>query len=272
MNVKGSAYDKFSLSRPKAWRWVQMYEEPRDLFEVTMLARRNYVVDYVMTSHRDARHVLDLGCGAGPLSSALIANGIDVVGMDLSADLLRQAAERIASKAQATPRLLQANCEVLPFRDGQFDLVAALGVIAFLEDEGVALREMTRVLRPGGTLVLSFRSLHALSLVLDPISALKRLVKRLLALVGITRRSGETRGQTRRFAPRNVIAQLTRLGFTLEEVKHLGYGPLKLNNRELLSARGSIAFSHWLSRFFELPLLKRFQHSSDVWILVLRRA
>jgi ubiquinone/menaquinone biosynthesis C-methylase UbiE len=260
----------FSLERQSTWRWVDMYDDPRDLFEVTMLMRRDYVVEQAVARRGHARNVLDLGCGAGPLTAELAYHGMNVVGMDLSADLLVQASQRITTRSGRAPQVLRANCEVLPFRDQQFDVVACLGVIAFLDDEQRALEEMARVVRPGGTLVLSFRSAYALSTLLDPVVAAKKVVKRLL---GLARRAPKrsVSGGARRFVPQRVIARLQRLGFTLEDVEHLGYGPIKFNNREILSKRASIGLSRWLARVFDLSVLTPLRRTSDVWILVLRK-
>jgi SAM-dependent methyltransferase len=94
---------------------------------------------------------LDAGCGDGRYLAALDAELPErIAGVDIS--------ERILETARArTPRadLRQANLESLPFDDGAFDLVLSSQVIEHVLDAPAAMRELARVLRPGGTLIIS---------------------------------------------------------------------------------------------------------------------
>jgi SAM-dependent methyltransferase len=89
--------------------------------------------------------ILDLGCGDGS-HMALLATGGTVVGVDLSVTLLAPASS-LGSVAAATG-------ERLPFRDGVFDLVYVSHVLHHSRDHRLVLREIHRVLRSGGNLVV----------------------------------------------------------------------------------------------------------------------
>jgi len=94
---------------------------------------------------------LDAGCGDGRYLAALEAElPARVAGVDISERILETARARV-------PRadLRQANLESLPFDDGAFDLVLSSQVIEHVVDADAALRELARVLRPDGALVLS---------------------------------------------------------------------------------------------------------------------
>lgn len=95
--------------------------------------------------------VLDIGCGDGLLAAKLAAAGARVTGIDPDAAMLRAAAERTAGR---DIRFLPGRIEALPFPDASFDLVTAVTVLCFVKDEATAWREMARVLRPGGRLVI----------------------------------------------------------------------------------------------------------------------
>lgn len=97
------------------------------------------------------RAVLDIGCGDGLLACELAAAGAHVIGIDPDAEMLRAAADRIAGRAVSCVR---GRIEALPFATGSFDLVSAITVLCFVPDEAAAWREMARVLRPGGRLVI----------------------------------------------------------------------------------------------------------------------
>jgi len=93
---------------------------------------------------------LDLGCGTGVYVPLLVERGWTVVGVDLSADQLRVARERVGRVAEA---LVEADAAALPFDDGSFDAVAAVLVHTDIDDYDGALREAARVLRAGGRFV-----------------------------------------------------------------------------------------------------------------------
>lgn len=104
---------------------------------------------------RPGATVLDCPTGFGRHAIVLAAEGYDVTGIDLSPIQIAEAERRRAGAA--TPSFLVADYRSLPFADGSFDCVLNLfTALGYLGDEGDldVLREMRRVLRPGGTLVV----------------------------------------------------------------------------------------------------------------------
>lgn len=98
------------------------------------------------------RHVLDAGCGSGPLSAALLAKGAVVTGFDSSPAMIELARRRLSGNAD----LHVANLgQPLPFADGAFDDVVASLVLHYLRDWTAPLAELRRVLKPGGRFLLS---------------------------------------------------------------------------------------------------------------------
>jgi SAM-dependent methyltransferase len=101
------------------------------------------------------RRVLEVGCGAAMCARWLRAAGAAVVALDLSAGMLRHAAEAGARTGIAVP-LVQGDAQVLPFAADSFDLAcSAFGAIPFVADSAGVMREVTRVLRPGGRWVFA---------------------------------------------------------------------------------------------------------------------
>ena len=95
----------------------------------------------------DAR-VLDLCCGTGDMTSALwmrAAPGVEVIGADFSHAMLVHAIRK-----DARPRWIEADALTLPFPDEHFDLVTSAFGFRNLVDYDGGLREIGRVLRPGG--------------------------------------------------------------------------------------------------------------------------
>ncbi|MYR60363.1 methyltransferase domain-containing protein [Streptomyces sp. SID625] len=102
----------------------------------------------------DGDRVLDAGCGTGralpPLRAAVGVSGV-VVGADVTPAML-EAAVRAGRDREG--RLLLADVGALPFRTQSFDAVFAAGLVAHLPRPAENLRELRRVVRPGGMLAL----------------------------------------------------------------------------------------------------------------------
>lgn len=106
-----------------------------------------------MTGDVAGRDVLDIGCGDGALALSLAARGAAVVGLDPNPAMLR-AAQSAAADADLRVGLAGGRIEALPLPDARFDLITAVTVLCFVSDTAAAWREMARVLRPGGRLVI----------------------------------------------------------------------------------------------------------------------
>jgi SAM-dependent methyltransferase len=101
------------------------------------------------------RAVLEIGAGAAQCARWLAGSGARAVALDLSAGQLRHAAALNASTGVAVP-LVQASVTALPFRAGSFDTVcSAFGGLPFVADSAEVMREVARVLRPGGRFAFS---------------------------------------------------------------------------------------------------------------------
>jgi SAM-dependent methyltransferase len=103
----------------------------------------------------DGRRVLEIGCGAAMCSRWLVRHGAEVVASDLSAGMLRHAQEATRRSGTAVP-LLQADAQYLPLRSASFDIAfTAFGAVPFVADSARVMREVARVLRPGGRWVFA---------------------------------------------------------------------------------------------------------------------
>jgi ubiquinone/menaquinone biosynthesis C-methylase UbiE len=101
--------------------------------------------------------VLDVGCGTGvllPALAELVGSGGKVVGLDYSPELLVNARERVRQAGcEAVVELVEGNAVDLPFDDGAFDAAHVERVLIHVPDADAAIREMRRVVRPGGWVV-----------------------------------------------------------------------------------------------------------------------
>ena len=107
------------------------------------------------------QRVLDIGCGDGTYSLEAAGRGALVTGVDLSEDMLAVARQRSAARG-VTVNWRQADALALPFPDSSFDLAMAITLLCVVPDPRGAVRELSRVLAPGGRLVIG--ELHRWSL------------------------------------------------------------------------------------------------------------
>ncbi|MEH0542209.1 methyltransferase domain-containing protein [Streptomyces sp. B21-105] len=103
---------------------------------------------------REGDRVLDAGCGTGraltPLRAAVGPSGV-VAGVDLTPAMLKAA---VRAGRDRDGRLVLADVTALPLRSGALDAVFGAGLVAHLPRPEENLRELARVVRPGGTLAL----------------------------------------------------------------------------------------------------------------------
>lgn len=103
---------------------------------------------------RPEQRVLDVGCGTGVVALTAARLGSQVVGSDLTPALLERAREH-SQLARLEIEWKEADAEALPFADASFDAVVSQFGHMFAPRAEVALAEMLRVLRPGGTLAFA---------------------------------------------------------------------------------------------------------------------
>ncbi|HWL07586.1 MAG TPA: class I SAM-dependent methyltransferase [Planctomicrobium sp.] len=97
--------------------------------------------------------VLEVGCGAGHGTRVLASGGAtETVGIDIDGEAIRRARNQ---RADSTIRFLHQTDTRLPFNDREFDVVVALETIEHVEDAGRFVEELSRVVKPGGWILLS---------------------------------------------------------------------------------------------------------------------
>lgn len=92
---------------------------------------------------------LDLGCGTGNYTLELYKRGFEVVGVDISEEMLR-----IARKKLPNIKFIRADAYSLPFEENTFDLVLSITMFEFIHFPERVLKEIYRVLKPGGEVVI----------------------------------------------------------------------------------------------------------------------
>jgi demethylmenaquinone methyltransferase/2-methoxy-6-polyprenyl-1,4-benzoquinol methylase len=92
--------------------------------------------------------VLDVATGTGLVARELLRRGCSVVALDQSAEMLGAAGTRFAGEPRV--RLVLGEAEALPFESGSFDALTFTYLLRYVDDPAATMRELARVLRPGG--------------------------------------------------------------------------------------------------------------------------
>ena len=126
---------------------VARFRRERELLQRHALGESEHA-DVARRFHAEGiRVALDVGCGDGRLSALLKTQGIQPVGVDLSAEL--------APRAAIHANVARADARCLPFHRHAFSAAAALCMLYFFRYPTVVLAEIRRVLQPGGLIAVS---------------------------------------------------------------------------------------------------------------------
>jgi SAM-dependent methyltransferase len=144
-------------------------------FDAAYLDLYPYLLGYFPRESVAGRQVLEVGLGYGTLSEALARMGADYHGLDIAAGPVEMVRHRLAGVPGARPdQVQQGSVLELPFPDASFDLVASIGCLHHTGDLFGAIREVRRVLRPGGRVVLMVYNRRSLRrLVAVPVAAVR---------------------------------------------------------------------------------------------------
>lgn len=107
------------------------------------------IADYV----GQGAHMLEIGIGTGRIALPVVKAGCQVVGIDLSAQMLEYVASQEGNDDTQPLYALQSDMHHLPFPDNSFDAVMAIHVLHLAKDWQVVMKEIARVLKPDGLFI-----------------------------------------------------------------------------------------------------------------------
>lgn len=183
-----------------------------------------------------AARALDIGCGAGLITTALARRGFDVQAIDTSSAMVDLTIERAAAEELGSSVSVQGgDIHALPFDDAGFDLVVCLGVIPWIDDSAAALREIARVLKPGGSAIVSADNRARLSFLLEPwANPFLRPVRRVRDYVRGSP-SSSTAAAVHFHWPHTLDRYVRVAGLESIHQRAVGFGPFTLKGHPLLT-------------------------------------
>jgi SAM-dependent methyltransferase len=131
--------------------WKEHHTSPDDYWY-----RRNVLGCDWLSRHLPTRaKCLEVGCAAGQFSELLHRRGHMVFGVDISPGMVEASRRRLSALGVPSSHVQQCEAESLAFADNTFDLVIALDVLPYVENQPRYLREIYRVLKPEGLAFLT---------------------------------------------------------------------------------------------------------------------
>ena len=206
-------------------------------------ARLEAVLEWVDGGEAQGGRALDVGCGAGELVAELAARSWVIDACDVSDGMLAIVRERRLSRV----RLHNADVYALPFEDGAFDLVTALGVVPWLHSPRRGLSEIVRVTRPGGAVIVTADNRRRLTHMVDPRrTPLLSLVRR--PLRPLRRRRHGSAGLHRQHDLRELLTLFGDTGLEVLSTRTVGFGPFTLMGRSVVPERVGISLNTRLQK------------------------
>jgi ubiquinone/menaquinone biosynthesis C-methylase UbiE len=100
------------------------------------------------------QRAIDVACGPGIVAEVLAQDAGEVIACDITPEMLARAAQRFERAGLTNARCIPGTAESLPFDDGSFDVVFTRSSIHHFPNPDLALREMVRVMRPSGRVII----------------------------------------------------------------------------------------------------------------------
>jgi ubiquinone/menaquinone biosynthesis C-methylase UbiE len=220
--------------------WDETYQSG-DLNAMVFQQRSSLALDWIdqLSLPKGAR-ALDMGSGPGWASVALAERGYRVSSMDLSQAMI-ETTRRNASSAgmEELVEVSIGDAQRMAFADGTFSVVIALGLLSYLELPEQAIREMARVTRSGGYVLLTSANPFSLPVFFDPrrnfiLQPLRVRVRDQLTATGLWRSKAPV-VTPRRYSAKRVNGFLQSAGLQKTRGATFGFGPFTVWHRQLVS-------------------------------------
>ncbi|MFH1684334.1 MAG: class I SAM-dependent methyltransferase [Candidatus Margulisiibacteriota bacterium] len=135
------------------------YGDRKDLCSAEMIGRKNAVLSFLDKYGYKNGKLLDAGCGSAVMIREFLDRGYEVCGIDISQKMIDEAGKMVKSERA---HFSVGDVEAMSFPSGAFDAIVSIGVLDYLKKDEDALKEMKRVLKPGGIAILSVSNRYSL--------------------------------------------------------------------------------------------------------------
>jgi ubiquinone/menaquinone biosynthesis C-methylase UbiE len=227
-------------------QWNTLYVPQITFANYNFLIRKQHVLDLFTKEHG---RYLDAGCGTGDFLPDLVERGGAVYALDFADEMIEQSRRKV-QEAGCADRVQLAVGDVynLPYEPNYFDAIIGVGLIEYLSDADRAFGEMYRVMKPGGTLIVTVPNIVSPFMAYETaVPKVKDAVKNALAALGL--RTPEHAYFQRHYLPWQLDRQLRRIGFRKVDFSFCTYG---FSSKRMESF--SLGLSHRFDHFARSPI------------------
>lgn len=267
--------NEFFNSDYQWWENVYDHRLPKGFFSFEMIQRKEILLKMVkdMVKEKTSVAILECGCGPGGILGEIHSSGQLLVGVDINFSYLAKAQKDCNAKGT----LLQADIERLPFHDNSFDIAYCVGVLSYLEEDRNAIKEICRVMKPGGKVIVSVPNLFTFNKIFDPYYYLVGLVLMLwnksMKTFSPDASSGKRYkvGMIRRYHYGQLDCLYREFGLLKKETCSVSFGPPTLWRKELLPLGHTIRMSEALVRLSSCRKFGFLTRLANHWVTSLEK-
>lgn len=266
--------------------WDELYAEGRETrdFYSHEIKRRKDVVLNLLSKFMNPQYekAIDVGCGAGFYVTGLGEYKLDVYGSDISPKMIDLTNSRINRQGTKNVKLLCADCENLPFPDEYFDVVLCIGVLSYVPDELMILKELRRIVKKDGLVIFNVPNVLKLRNMLDPYYyifktwsfASEKIDSFLNNKIKPTRVLDTSLMETpqNRYTLKQILHLTSQAGLEIAEERGYAFGPLRFWRKEIMSPKTSLKLSLFLESLQERRFFNNIKHFPVGWVFVARKS
>jgi ubiquinone/menaquinone biosynthesis C-methylase UbiE len=259
----------------KWWENVYAASFPQGFFSFEMTSRKKITLEILnkFVKGKASVAILECGCGPGGILSEFDSSGSFLAGVDINFNSLAKTRQ----DCDAMSNLLQADIEQLPFKNNCFDMAYCVGVLSYLETDSKAIKEIARVIKPGGKIIISVPNICTFNKIFDPyyylIGAIRLLWHTSLKpfFYGIDADKKYKSGMIRRYRYGQLDQLYRDCGLIKKETLSVSFGPPTLWKKEIFPLRHAIRMSEALVRLSRCRKFLGLTRLANHWVTCLEK-
>ena len=257
------------------WENVYAHNLPQGFFSFEMINRKKITLGILneLVKGKTPVAILECGCGPGGILREIDSSGNFLAGVDINFNYLTKTLQNCG----AMSNLLQADIERLPFKNNCFDIAYCVGVLSYLESDSNAIKEIARVMKPGGKIIISVPNILTFNKIFDPyyylIGAIRLLWHTSLKSLffGTSSDKKYKSGMIRRYRYGQLDHLYRDCGLIKKETVSVSFGPPTLWKKEIFPLRHAIRLSEALVRLSSCGKFAGLTRLANHWVTCLEK-
>jgi len=206
-------------------RYLGMYEKENT--EGYSFRIRRDKVEKMIAGNNDGKTLLDIGSGPGIMIDAVLRQGYTVTAADAAPQMIELTKQQFSGNPKV--EFLVTDAREIPKPDDSFDVATAMGLVEYFEEDDSYYKEMGRVLKKDGTLIVTYPNVYSPWRVFNRLAL--AIIRPLRMILGRESKK-DNNIRHKEYTVKGVISQLKKHGFEAEEVVYYNFKliPYPLDN------------------------------------------